>query len=83
MYAYIKTKHAAGPAFSRATALGAAAALTHQMQWGFNHWFTHNDVSHLIMAAAVWQYYLGVRSMQALIEPVENTPSVPMNACAG
>jgi hypothetical protein len=82
LYAYIKTKHAAGPAFFRATALGALAALTHQMHWGINRWFNHNDVSHLIMAAAVWQYYLGVRSMVPLTGTKPNDQPTALKPCA-
>lgn len=66
LYVYVKTKHPAGPQFFKATAIGALAAITHQLHIGINVWFNYNDVSHLIMALAVWYYYKAVLNMKTV-----------------
>lgn len=59
LYTYIKTKDEGSKYIFAGTALAAASALTHLFKVSINEWFNYNDVSHVIMAIAVYFYYLG------------------------
>jgi hypothetical protein len=39
------------------------AALVHMLFLGFNKWFNHADISHVLLAISNWFFYVGLRSL--------------------
>jgi hypothetical protein len=59
LYTYVKQKDPGSRYIFAGTLLAGLAAMTHAYEIGLNQWFNYNDVSHLLMAGAVYCYYLG------------------------
>jgi len=58
IYVYYKTKDKACLYLFTGTILAGIAAMSHGMRISVNEWFNHNDVSHVLMAAGMYYYYL-------------------------
>jgi hypothetical protein len=59
LYVYRKIKDPGSIYIFWGTAMALFAAITHSFRLGFSNWFNHNDTSHILMAFAMYFYYLG------------------------
>lgn len=64
LYVYFKTKDKGSMYIFIGTLMAALSALSHGLRISVNEWFNHNDIAHLGMAAAVWFYILGAKSLK-------------------
>ena len=64
LYTFIKTKDPGSRYIFGATILAATAAITNLLRLSVDRWFNYNDVSHVLMAFAIYLYYLGAMNIK-------------------
>ncbi len=68
LYVFWKQRTKGSRIFLIAVAFAALSALVFMNKWGISIWFTHFDISHLLMTISAWFFYKGGK--QILSDPV-------------
>jgi hypothetical protein len=68
IYVYFRKRTKGSRIFLLAIGFAALSALVYMNKWGISQWFTHYDVSHVLMATSAYIFYRGGR--QILKEPL-------------
>jgi hypothetical protein len=68
VYVFWKQRTRGSKIFLVAVSIAAISALIFLNKWGISKWFTHFDISHVLMTISAWFFYRGGK--QILIDPV-------------
>jgi hypothetical protein len=68
IYVYWKQRTKGSKIFLVAIAFAALSALVFMNKWGICQWFTHFDISHILMSVSAWFFYKAGK--QILSDPV-------------
>jgi len=68
LYVYWKQRTQGSELFLLAVAFAAVSALIFLNKWGISEWFTHYDISHILMVVSAWFFYRGGKKI--LVDPV-------------
>lgn len=77
MVVYVKRKTQGSKLFLIAVGFSALGALFFMNKWGFNEWFNHFDISHVLMTVSAYFFYLGAKHI--LTDPILSKDSISIN----
>jgi len=70
LYVYLKKRTEGSKTFLFAIVFAALSALVFLNKWGISPWFTHFDISHVLMSISAWIFYRAGRKV--LTDPMLN-----------
>ena len=59
LYIYYKSRSEGSRFFLIAVGFSSVSALIYMNKWGISEWFTHTDISRILMTLSAWNFYKG------------------------
>jgi len=75
LYVYWKTRSEGSRLFLIAVSFASVSAIIYMNQLGISKWFTHSDISHILLAIAAYYFYRGASKMTRENVLIKNQPT--------
>jgi hypothetical protein len=82
IYVFKITRDESSRRFLCAVGISALAALVHLTEFSLHAWFNHMDLSHVLMAASAYVFFLGGQKLQGSPIPAKKQVSMMTTICA-